>query len=101
MQKFYRILLLYATRRHRYAKNIRNVSWGTFVSFLHYKAESAGFEVVDKNPRNTTQECSRCGYIKIEDEALDTSGRIFHCNKCELTIGRDVNAAINILKRAT
>jgi putative transposase len=48
------------------------------------------------DPRNTSQECSRCG--KIVKKSL--SVRIHHCPHCELRIDRDLNASINILKRA-
>jgi transposase len=69
------------------------------VSFLHYKAESAGCEVIDVNPRNTTQECSRCGYIKQGDEVIDISVRIYNCNNCGLTMDRDENSGRVIKKR--
>jgi putative transposase len=86
-------------KNHRYARSIGDVSWGTFVSFLHYKAESAGCEVIDVNPRNTTQGCSRCGYIKTGDEVIDISVRIYHCNNCGLTMNYDENSGIVIKKR--
>ncbi|EQD59683.1 protein containing Transposase, IS605 OrfB, partial [mine drainage metagenome] len=59
-----------------------------------YKAESAGICVVMVDPRHTSQKCSRCGNIKHD---LKLSDRIYHCNICDLTIDRDLNAAINVL----
>jgi len=49
------------------------------------------------DPENTTKECSRCGILT--DKAL--SERQHNCPSCRLSMNRDLNAAINILKRAT
>ncbi len=46
------------------------------------------------DPKNTTQECSRCGTI-VRKEPKD---RIHECS-CGLVLDRDENAAINILRR--
>ena len=48
------------------------------------------------DPKQTSQECSQCGNIKND---LKLSDRIYHCNVCGLTIDRDLNAAINVLRR--
>ena len=64
---------------------------------LCYKAESAGCEVVFVNPKNTTQECSNCHEIVKKDLTV----RVHDCPFCNLVMDRDLNAAINILKRAT
>jgi putative transposase len=47
------------------------------------------------DPKYTSQTCSSCGNIKHE---LKLSDRIYHCNVCSLTIDRDLNASINVLK---
>ena len=39
--------------------------------------------------------CSSCGNIKHD---LKLSDRIYQCNGCDLSTGRDLNAAINILR---
>ena len=39
--------------------------------------------------------CSSCGNIKHN---LKLSDRIYHCNACDLSTGRDLNASINILR---
>ncbi len=80
-----------------YGKSINDAGWNEFISMLSYKAEGAGSRVVLVNPENTTKECSRCGVLT--DKAL--SKRQHNCPSCSLSIGRDHNAAINILKRAT
>jgi len=43
----------------------------------------------------TTQECHACGY----KQKLDLSDRIYRCPICGNTINRDLNSAINILKK--
>ena len=67
---------------------------------LSYKAESAGMMVYHVDPKDTTQECSNCHNIKQGGERLTLNDRIYHCDVCGLTIGRDENSAINILNRA-
>jgi len=44
-------------------RSIHDVSWGRFYSFLDYKAESAGIQVIKVDPRNTSQMCANCGSI--------------------------------------
>ncbi len=84
-----------ATRR--YGKAINDVGWNMFANMLAYKAEGAGCRVFFVNPKNTTRTCSRCG--AVIDKALQD--RIYHCRSCGLRVDRDLNAAINILNRAT
>jgi putative transposase len=43
----------------------------------------------------TTQECHVCGY----KQKIELSNRIYHCPVCGNTINRDLNSAINILKK--
>ncbi len=59
------------------------------------QAEWAGKVVTFVNPKNISQECSRCG--KIVKKNLNI--KIHHCPYCGLVIDRHVNAAINILHR--
>jgi len=79
------------------ARNMADASWGRFVQFLTYKAESAGCKLVQVNPRNTTKTCSKCG--NIQDMKL--WDRTYKCSNCDLEIDRDYNAAINILNIGT
>ena len=44
------------------------------------------------NERYTTQICSFCGYVKKDIG----SNKIYNCNKCQVTIDRDLNSARNI-----
>ena len=80
-----------------YGKSINDAGWGTLANFMAYKAEGAGCEVVFVNPKNTTQECSKCGAI-VPKTLFD---RVHNCSSCGLSMDRDLNASINILNRAT
>ncbi len=79
------------------ARNMADASWGRFVQFLTYKAESAGCKLVQVNPKNTTKTCSKCGSLR-EMKLWD---RTYNCPSCGLEIDRDYNAAINILNIGT
>lgn len=56
----------------------------------------AGCELIKVDPRNTTQACSGCG--AIVPKAL--SDRWHECQHCGLSLDRDHNAALNVLRRA-
>lgn len=88
--------ILNMTQNHHLAKSIADAGWNALVNFTTYKAESAGCRVVLVNPRNTTQECSRC-HALVHKELKD---RIHHCPHCGYVQDRDINAAENILARA-
>lgn len=75
-------------------KSVSDVSWNQFISFLTYKAESAGKFLIKVNPKNTSQICSFCG----THVQKDVSVRVHSCT-CGLSLDRDYNAALNILNR--
>lgn len=75
-------------------KSILDSGWTTFRQMLHNKAVEAGCEVVDVDPSYTSQMCSGCGNIVKKE----LSERQHKCNVCGLDIGRDLNAARNILR---
>jgi putative transposase len=83
--------------QQNYGKQINDAGWGMFANMLRNKAESAGCEVVFVDPKNTTKMCSSCG----GKQDMPLSERIYFCPCCGLLKDRDVNASINILKRAT
>lgn len=76
-------------------RGIADVAWGQFVQFTTYKAAEAGRGVVLVDPKNTTQMCSGCGEIVPKDLSV----RKHECLHCGLKLGRDHNAALNILAR--
>jgi putative transposase len=76
-------------------RSINDVAWRKFRDLLSYKAEEAGVNLVLVNPKNTTRECSGCGEMVFKP--LDQ--RVHSCPHCGLEMDRDLNAAINILRR--
>jgi putative transposase len=76
-------------------KSILDVAWSQFISMTVAKAEEAGRRVVLVNPRNTSKRCSSCGEL-VQKRLSD---RIHTCPHCGLVMGRDHNAALNILHR--
>ena len=75
-------------------KSILDSGWTAFRTMLHSKAVEAGCEVINVNPAYTSQRCSGCGNI----EKKELSERHHKCDVCGLDIGRDLNAAKNILR---
>ena len=84
-------------KNRRLAKAINYASWNRFFQLLSYKAESAGVKVTEVDSRNTSKTCSNCGNIQM----MPLSKRIYLCEGCGMQEDRDINASINILKRAT
>ena len=74
-------------------KSMRDVAWFQFFNILLHKAEEAGRVIIKVPAKNTSQMCSRCGQLVKKDLSV----RIHACT-CGLTIDRDWNAAINILR---
>ncbi len=83
-------------RNHRLSKSILDSGWGLFKQYLTFKAVNAGREIRLVNPAYTSKCCSNCG---AEFQDFDLSTRWVNC-ACGLSLDRDHNAAINILKRA-
>jgi len=80
---------------HNMAKSISDASWYQFRLWIEHFAKKFGKTAIAVPPHNTSQECCICGK-KVKKEL---KVRIHSCT-CGLTIHRDINAAINILKRA-
>ena len=80
-----------------FGKSINDAGWGMCANMLAYKAESAGCQIVFVDPKNTTQQCSNCHELVKKDLTV----RVHDCPFCNLVMDRDLNAAKNILIRAT
>ena len=81
-------------KNHRLAKAITDASFAEFRRQLEYKTvrAGAGLHVIDRwHP--SSKQCSNCGSVKAK---LSLNERTYHCEKCGLTLDRDLNAAINI-----
>jgi putative transposase len=83
-------------RNPHLAKSILDAGWGYFRQHLTNKAVNAGRQIVFVNPAYTSRTCSCCGALFPN---FDLSVRWVECT-CGLSLDRDHNAAINILKRA-
>jgi len=81
-------------KNHCLAKHISDAAWNNLITTTSYKAEWAGKRVELVNPNGTSQICSGCGQTVLKD----LSERVHRCPFCGLTLDRDHNAAINILR---
>ena len=84
-------------RNHRLAKHIQDCAWGTFVSYLQYKADMNNKRIVRIDRfYPSSQTCGECGYVYAN--VKDLSVREWQCPNCGTNHDRDINAAKNILK---
>lgn len=76
------------------SKAISDAGWRQFRTFLEYKAEWHGKNIIIIGRFEPSSKiCSKCGSIKRD---LKLSDRQYKCEKCKFEIDRDLNAAINI-----
>jgi IS605 OrfB family transposase len=70
-------------------------SWpfAQLLQFIGYKAALAGVEVVEDDPRHTSQRCSRCGHTERGNR---TRRDRFQCQACGYESHADLNAARNL-----
>lgn len=99
VQKSYDILAVEALKTGRRKANGRKFnkllgswSYGQLLTLLKYKAESVGKNVIEVNPRHTSQRCSKCGYV----DKANRKGLQFKCKQCGFELNADLNAARNI-----
>ena len=76
-------------------REILTQTWGLIREQLRYKAEWAGREFVEVNPRYTSRECWSCGHQTPQSEY-----RTYRCGVCGSTFDRDTNAATNVMRWA-
>ena len=81
-------------KNHKLTKSTSRSSLGTFRSMLNYKTQwyDSNLIIIDKWYASS-KICSKCGNKK---DKLKLSERVYICDKCELKMDRDLNAAINI-----
>lgn len=76
---------------------LRDVSPWKFREQISYKSGWYGSElVICSRWFPSSKRCSQCGTIR---RALPLTQRIFRCATCQLTIDRDLNAAVNLASR--
>jgi putative transposase len=85
--------------KHHLAKSIGDAGWAQFVNFVTYKAAWSGATVehVDRF-FPSSKLCSACG---TKNTKLKLSEREWVCTSCGVVHDRDINAATNILNRAS
>ncbi len=76
-------------------RNILHISFHMLKEMITYKCAMNGVYVNFVDPKNTSKTCSACGKI---DKELNLTKRIYNCG-CGLSISRDYNACLNILKK--
>jgi len=82
-------------KNHKLARAISDCGWSIFTSFLEYKAEWRGVNIVRIGTFDpSTKLCSVCGSINNE---LTLADREWTCSDCGTILDRDINAAVNIL----
>ena len=74
------------------AQTAQVLSHFTKLGRLFYKSNINKKLIFKVNEAFTSQTCSYCGNITIVGKSLT-----FNCNYCKKNIGRDINAAKNIL----
>jgi putative transposase len=88
-------LNLTGLKRGMLARSVHDAAWSQLVSFVQYKAASAGADVVLVDPRGTSQTCPECRRIEAKTLRQRT-----HCCECGTVLDRDVAAAIIVHQRA-
>lgn len=77
-------------KNHRLAKSISDGSFNEFKRQLSYKTQVRNID----RWYPSSQICSRCGMRK----PMPLPERTYECERCGLTLDRDLNAALNILQ---
>jgi putative transposase len=83
--------------RTRLAKSILDVAWRTFLNILQAVAVRRGKHTQEVDARGTSIECFNCEERVVKDLSI----RIHDCHHCAVSLDRDYNASINVLKRTT
>jgi len=82
-------------KNHCLAKSINDASWYQFRVWLEYFGKVFQRVTIAVNPQYTSLECSDCGQVVKKTLSTRT-----HSCKCGCILGRDENAARNILSRS-
>jgi transposase, IS605 orfB family len=76
-------------------KGIHNQGWGTFINMLKYKSNYYGNNLIEVDPKFTSQTCYICKHV----DKNSRQGEVFQCTKCGYVNDADINAAKNILEK--
>ena len=83
------------TKRRHGKQNRRLHSWSfaRLRSFLSYKAEQKGCQVVGVDPQHTSQTCPRCGFVHRRNRRSQSE---FCCRSCGFQLNADLAGSRNI-----
>ena len=82
-------------KNHSIAKSVTDQGWNQFRAMLTYKMKWRNADLIEIGTfEPSSKMCSNCGNIKHD---LKLSDRTYHCEICNHTMDRDLNASINIL----
>lgn len=81
-------------KNHKLARAIQECSWSQFVSFLEYKAERYGTQIIKIGRFEPSSKFCPCGYINKD---LTLADRKWTCPNCQQIHDRDLLASRNIL----
>jgi IS605 OrfB family transposase len=70
-------------------------SWpfAQLLGFITYKAALAGVQVIEEDPRHTSQRCSSCGHTARKNRQVQAA---LQCCACGYSIHADLNAPRNL-----
>ena len=91
------VKLMGKARSKAMRKNILALAPSQLYDILEYKCTIRELYFSKVDSKNTSKTCSSCGTIK---QALTLRDRIYDCNNCGVSMDRDYNACLNILRRA-
>ena len=74
---------------------ISDISWGSLITKIKYKAEQMNVIIREINPAFSSQRCNQCGAISKSNRKSQSD---FQCIKCNHTSNADLNASKNILE---
>ena len=81
-------------KNKKLAKALSDSALGGVLLKLKTKAEARGIPITEADVfYASSKTCSSCGHQKKD---LTLSKRTYHCSQCDISIDRDVNAAINL-----
>jgi putative transposase len=84
-----------AAMKKLWGRKVSDLGFAQFIEILKWVSFKRGKKLIQINQwEATTSKCSACG----EKQKLSLKERSFSCKHCGLVIGRDHNAAINILE---
>ena len=99
VQQYYTIILedlavSNMVKNHNLSRAISDMGWRQLRTMLEYKTKWYGKNTITIGRFEPSSKiCSNCGNHKSD---LKLSDRTYHCEKCDMFIDRDLNAAYNI-----